>query len=161
MNINWLTKQSRQRGPDAEKLYAFPEDFRMVAGDPLQRNYTGELAAQAVSFACLDYSGGPTTQTKELPNKNCPNGVRAQIYFPSCWDGTNLDSPDHKSHMSYPVAVLTTTVIVLPRTRFISFRYFTRSSIRPICLRLSGMETHNRLSFLMVILQDMDSMVIL
>ena len=24
------------------------------------------------------------------------------MFFPSCWDGKNLDSPDHKSHMSYP-----------------------------------------------------------
>jgi hypothetical protein len=23
------------------------------------------------------------------------------IIFPSCWDGVNLDSPDHKSHMAY------------------------------------------------------------
>lgn len=29
--------------------------------------------------------------------------MRAQIVFPSCWDGVNLDSEDHKSHMSYPV----------------------------------------------------------
>jgi Domain of unknown function (DUF1996) len=25
-----------------------------------------------------------------------------QILSPSCWDGKNLDSPDHMSHMSYP-----------------------------------------------------------
>ncbi len=25
------------------------------------------------------------------------------LFFPQCWDGSNLDSPDHKSHMSYPV----------------------------------------------------------
>lgn len=29
--------------------------------------------------------------------------MRAQVFFPSCWDGKNLDSPDHVSHMSYPV----------------------------------------------------------
>jgi hypothetical protein len=33
---------------------------------------------------------------------NCPNGLRAQVFFPGCWDGKNLDSPDHKSHMAYP-----------------------------------------------------------
>ena len=26
-----------------------------------------------------------------------------QVFFPSCWDGVNLDSDDHKSHMSYPI----------------------------------------------------------
>ena len=29
--------------------------------------------------------------------------MRAQVFFPSCWDGVNLDSPDHKSHMAYPI----------------------------------------------------------
>ena len=29
-------------------------------------------------------------------------GLRAEVTFPSCWDGVNLDSADHKSHMAYP-----------------------------------------------------------
>jgi hypothetical protein len=29
--------------------------------------------------------------------------MRAQVFFPSCWDGKNLDSSDHMSHMSYPI----------------------------------------------------------
>lgn len=33
---------------------------------------------------------------------NCANGVRQQVFFPSCWDGVNLDSSDHKSHVAYP-----------------------------------------------------------
>lgn len=34
--------------------------------------------------------------------------MRAQIFFPSCWDGVNLDSPDHKSHMAYPIQAYNT-----------------------------------------------------
>jgi len=30
------------------------------------------------------------------------SGLRAQIVMPSCWDGKNLDSPNHKSHVAYP-----------------------------------------------------------
>ena len=35
----------------------------------------------------------------------CPAGsyLSAKIVFPGCWDGRNLDSADHKSHMAYPV----------------------------------------------------------
>jgi hypothetical protein len=35
---------------------------------------------------------------------NCPSGARlgAIINAPSCWDGKNLDSPDHRSHVAYP-----------------------------------------------------------
>jgi hypothetical protein len=34
---------------------------------------------------------------------NVQEGIRAQVFFPSCWDGVNLDSADHKSHMAYPI----------------------------------------------------------
>ncbi len=30
------------------------------------------------------------------------DGVRAVIAMPFCWDGANLDSPDHVSHVIYP-----------------------------------------------------------
>lgn len=33
----------------------------------------------------------------------CPDGMRAQVFFPTCWDGKNLDSEDHVSHMAYPI----------------------------------------------------------
>lgn len=91
-------------GPNNDKLEAFPDEFRMVAGDPFQRNETSEEAApgNAVSFVCLDY-GGTSDQYDSIPNRNCPDGLRAQVFFPSCWDGKNGDSDDHKSHMSYPI----------------------------------------------------------
>lgn len=89
-------------GPDNDELKAFPEGFRMVAGNPYKRNHTDDFASEAISFVCLDYSGGSST-TDGLPDKKCPDGLRAQVFFPSCWDGKNLDSADHMSHMSYPV----------------------------------------------------------
>jgi hypothetical protein len=89
-------------GPNKDALKAFPEGFRMLAGNPLKRNHTNDFASQAVSFVCLDYTHGSST-TDGLPTKSCPDGLRAQIFFPSCWDGVNLDSADHMSHMSYPV----------------------------------------------------------
>lgn len=89
-------------GPDNDKLLAFPEGFRMIAGDPFKRNYTGDFPAQAISFACLDFDAEASPETKHLPKRNCPNGVRAQVFFPSCWNGKDLDTADHKSHMSYP-----------------------------------------------------------
>ncbi|TKX24210.1 hypothetical protein C1H76_3573 [Elsinoe australis] len=93
-----------QRPETNMNLKAFPEGFRMVAGDPFKRNYTSDFAGTAVNFACLDYNGPPRAETYNLPPTSCPNGVRAQVFFPSCWDGKNLDSADHKSHMSYPAS---------------------------------------------------------
>jgi hypothetical protein len=71
----------------------------MLAGNPYLRNFTDTVEQEAVSCACLGVSG---PETHDFPKQNCPNGLRSQIFFPSCWDGKNLDSPDHKSHMAYP-----------------------------------------------------------
>ena len=33
---------------------------------------------------------------------SCPNKpLRLRVEFPNCWNGRNLDSADHKSHMAY------------------------------------------------------------
>lgn len=39
----------------------------------------------------------------------CTTGswLRVRVDFPACWDGKNLDSPDHRSHMSPPTGALT------------------------------------------------------
>jgi hypothetical protein len=71
----------------------------MLAGNPYLRNYTGSVEQQAISYACLGVSG---PETNDFPTQNCPDGLRSQVFFPSCWDGVNLDSLDHKSHMAYP-----------------------------------------------------------
>ena len=56
----------------------------------------------------LDYNNNHANDPDwaERPNffdHQCPDGMRAQVFFPSCWDGVNLDSADHKSHMAYPI----------------------------------------------------------
>ncbi|KAI9724661.1 MAG: hypothetical protein M1828_003530 [Chrysothrix sp. TS-e1954] len=101
MNVYYEQRPGKVSGT-TEKLHAFPAGFRMIAGNPFKRNFTGDLAAKAITFACLDYNGPPTAETHKLPERNCPDGVRVQVYFPSCWNGKDLDSPDHSSHMSYP-----------------------------------------------------------
>lgn len=74
----------------------------MVAGDPFRTTYDeSDPSNKAVGFICLDYSG-TSPESKEFPKTNCKDGLRAQVTFPSCWDGKNTDSEDHKSHMSYP-----------------------------------------------------------
>ena len=34
-----------------------------------------------------------------------PDRLRFDLFFPSCWNGVDLDSADHKSHMAYPETV--------------------------------------------------------
>lgn len=74
----------------------------MVAGDPMKRSYGNDFESAAINYACLNFNGPATPETNGFPANKCHDGLRAQVFFPSCWDGKNLDSPDHKSHMSYP-----------------------------------------------------------
>ncbi|KAJ3756048.1 hypothetical protein EV360DRAFT_48622 [Lentinula raphanica] len=70
--------------------------------DPTLRSYNASsYAQQAVTFLCLDFDG-TSTKYNSLPPVSCPSGIRAQINFPMCWDGKNLDSSDHKSHVAFP-----------------------------------------------------------
>ena len=57
----------------------------------------------AKSERTMGGSGAPcdSKDTAEFPQKPCPGGIRATLIFPSCWDGKNLDSPDHRSHVAY------------------------------------------------------------
>ena len=87
-----------RRDNDQIPLVAFPEGFRMVTGSPYYRSDQGTLESQALSWACIDYSIAGTPQTGYIPDRNCPDNLRMQLVFPSCWDGVNLDSSDHKSH---------------------------------------------------------------
>lgn len=42
-----------------------------------------------------------TGETLAFPKKPCPAGIMVNVRFPTCWDGKNLDSPDHMSHVAY------------------------------------------------------------
>eukprot|EP01088_Endostelium_zonatum_P014628 TRINITY_DN328_c0_g1_i1.p1 TRINITY_DN328_c0_g1~~TRINITY_DN328_c0_g1_i1.p1 ORF type:complete len:553 (-),score=90.91 TRINITY_DN328_c0_g1_i1:36-1694(-) len=88
-------------------MTAFPEGLRMLAGSPYRRSFTnGSVADKAISYNCLtSQKPGPQGEPNNFPTDRwvCDNGLRAQIWFPMCWDGVNLDSADHKSHMSYPI----------------------------------------------------------
>ena len=83
-------------------LQAFPEGFRMTAGNPELRTYNDTEAQQAITYVCLDYAGGGPPQSNTFPTVNCPDGIRTQVYFPACSNGS-LDSTDHQSHMAYPI----------------------------------------------------------
>jgi hypothetical protein len=83
-------------------IRSFPQGLRMIAGDP--KNSGPYQWGGPAHYTCLDASGtGP--QTQNIP-VTCATGntIWASVMFPQCWDGINLDSPDHKSHMSYPVS---------------------------------------------------------
>ncbi|KAH9481042.1 Endo-1,4-beta-xylanase D [Psilocybe cubensis] len=106
------------------KVIAFKKGFRMIVGNPFLRQYDPNSAeANSLNFRCLteNYGNGgvvgtPGSDSHTLPNQPCSGGIRSQIVFPTCWDGINLDTPDHKSHTSYTIngACPSTHPVVLP-----------------------------------------------
>lgn len=78
-----------------------PFGLRMVAGDS---KATRPQSIRVTSFDCVRFPNGGEVTKRNAAIPTCPGGsyLSARVMFPSCWDGRNLDSPDHKSHMAYP-----------------------------------------------------------
>jgi len=81
-----------------ESVEPFPANLRMIvgssAGGPM------EIDGERVwSYLC---PGGDSIAATALTAPTCQTRVMDLVLrFPDCWDGVNLDSPDHKSHMAY------------------------------------------------------------
>ncbi|GMF18995.1 unnamed protein product [Phytophthora fragariaefolia] len=83
-----------------EKVIAFPDGLKMLAGNPKLREKGDSIEEKAITWVCLDYDN-PHPEQQGIPNSKCPNGLRGQVNFPMCWNGKDLDSDDHKSHVAY------------------------------------------------------------
>jgi hypothetical protein len=79
-------------------VHPFPQGLKMIAGDS---HATTPQSMRVTSWNCGVFADVPSSST--IPT--CPDGsnLRLHVRFPSCWDGKNLDSADHKSHMAYAV----------------------------------------------------------
>lgn len=108
-----------------------PKGLKIIAG-----NATSTAPGNPGGFTCLTQAKGYGRAGREnlayIPSDCVPgeDDLRMTIPFPQCWDGKNLDSPDHKSHMAYPIAFWSgdparqyrcpeTHPVVLPQITFI------------------------------------------
>ncbi|KAF2258610.1 hypothetical protein CC78DRAFT_594412 [Lojkania enalia] len=95
------------------KVTAFKPGFRMLIGDAGGKS-PGE--ARKVCHRCMPASGDNSNlncaapDAQSFPMGFCVGGIRTVITFPTCWDGKNLDSPDHKSHVTYATGSKATDV---------------------------------------------------
>jgi len=83
------------------RVHAFPAGLEMIAGDSKATTPQDEK----ITFWNCGVLGGvkPSVAPPACPSGR-GQGLRLHVNFPSCWDGTSLDSADHKSHMAYPTA---------------------------------------------------------
>jgi Domain of unknown function (DUF1996) len=85
----------RSRTNPLSAVHPFPPGLKIIAGSP---HATGPRNIKAVDWDCKD--GGSDRDTNHPVD--CGTGfVSADIKFPDCWDGTRLDSRNHKRHMAY------------------------------------------------------------
>lgn len=84
------------------KVTAFKPGFRMTVGDPSFRTAAQIRKYPMLTFTCLQSSMTRSGATTGFPSGACPAGIMASLRFPTCWNGKDLDSPDHQSHTAYP-----------------------------------------------------------
>ena len=90
---------------DGSLIQAPPKGLRMIAGNSKATTVAESVRA---GFTCHPGPGSTRTQWPRTPNirpsSECKAGddLMFSISFPQCWDGKNLDSPNHKDHMTYP-----------------------------------------------------------
>lgn len=74
----------------------------MFIGDVYARSKAEVSKFRQLTYTCMENQGTRAPETLEFPNKPCKVGIMVNARFPTCWDGVNLDSPDHMAHMAYP-----------------------------------------------------------
>ncbi|WP_030664095.1 DUF1996 domain-containing protein [Streptomyces rimosus] len=82
----------------AGKVTAMPPFLRNLTGDA--KALTNGPANANASWSCTGF------ENRQLKNKYpvCPRGsdVVRSLAFPSCWDGRNIDSANHRTHVVFP-----------------------------------------------------------
>lgn len=104
------------RGMAAADLTPLPNGLKAIAGDA---DATSEQDPAVVGWRC-----GADLGPREATPPSCgeDDTLSLQLTFPPCWDGVNLDSADHRSHLaaavggrcpaSHPVAVPQLSLVV-------------------------------------------------
>ncbi|KAL2198278.1 hypothetical protein P885DRAFT_68431 [Corynascus similis CBS 632.67] len=84
------------------QVTAFKPGFRMLIGRQDYRTREEASRFRQLTYTCLQTPMTRTGETLDFPKEPCPAGIMSNVRFPTCWDGKNLDSPDHMSHVAYP-----------------------------------------------------------
>lgn len=117
-----------------------PKGLRMIAGNSKATSSTTYSKANFTCLSRVPFYGWKTS----IPACRVGETMQMNIAFPQCWDGKNLDSPDHQSHMAYTERTLTTAnkcptshPIALPAVT-VNFNYKVTSTNNPASWRLAS-----------------------
>ncbi|MEV6023974.1 DUF1996 domain-containing protein [Streptomyces sp. NPDC052036] len=86
-------------GSPASKVVAMPQFLRIITGDA--KTTTNGLANANAHWSCTGFEN-KVQLTTQYPI--CPQGsnVVRTFAFQSCWDGQNIDSANHRTHVAFP-----------------------------------------------------------
>lgn len=90
-------------GVSPSEIQAFPPGLRMISG---RSTATAPDPAPSwrrpVNWNCgFDSTGNGTAFSPGMQQCSPGQFVRLTLAFPQCWNGRDLDSPDHQSHMAW------------------------------------------------------------
>ncbi|MCZ4123719.1 DUF1996 domain-containing protein [Streptomyces sp. H39-S7] len=87
----------RMDGSAVSKVTAMPRFLRIITGDA--KAFTNGTANANASWSCTGF------ENRQLKDKYpiCPQGsdVVRTFNFQSCWDGKNIDSANHRTHVAF------------------------------------------------------------
>ncbi|MEU8548937.1 DUF1996 domain-containing protein [Streptomyces roseoverticillatus] len=85
------------KGNAVSNVTPMPQDMRLITGDA--KAFTNGQKDARASWSCTGF------ENRELKTKYpvCPPGsqVVRSLKFPDCWDGRNLDSANHRTHVAF------------------------------------------------------------
>lgn len=88
------------KGSPASRVTAMPRFLRIITGDA--KAFTNGPANANASWSCTGF------EDRQLKDKYpiCPKGsdVVRTFTFQSCWDGKNIDSANHRTHVAFAAA---------------------------------------------------------
>ncbi|NUW41121.1 DUF1996 domain-containing protein [Nonomuraea rhodomycinica] len=85
------------RGNAVSRVTAMPRFLRLITGDAKAATNGGANARAA--WTCTGFQNRITTKYPLCPRGS---GVVRILDFPSCWDGQNTDSANHRTHVVFP-----------------------------------------------------------
>ncbi|WP_338695877.1 DUF1996 domain-containing protein [Streptomyces sp. Q6] len=84
-------------GNPTSKVVAMPRFLRIITGDA--KSFTNGPTNANASWSCTGF------ENRQLKDKYpiCPDGSKVvrSFRFQSCWDGTNTDSANHRTHVAF------------------------------------------------------------
>ncbi|MGW5426084.1 DUF1996 domain-containing protein [Streptomyces sp. NPDC004059] len=90
--------QIKYVGSPASKVVAMPQFLRIITGDA--KTTTNGLANANAHWSCTGFENR-VQLTQQYPI--CPQGSKVvrTFAFQSCWDGQNIDSANHRTHVAF------------------------------------------------------------